>query len=290
MLGSFKAKGAYQGISYTYKGPAISRSGRKGPPSAPHWRWNRATTSSAATGAMASSSPRGFPPSPSFPPPICHGSWRRIRTGGCCAPSKAIFPTPATSLAENFLLFGLLAEIFMKANGFNGGMGGSMHAFFTPFGAYPNNAIVGASAGIATGAALRKKLAGEASIAVALSGDGSTGCGPVFEAMNFASMAQYHTLWTDARKGGVPVLFCFNNNFYAMGGQTIGETMGWDRLSRIAAGVNPQAMHAETVDGSNPLAVADAVTRKRAHSAVRPGPGPARCRVLPLGRSLDHGR
>ena len=42
-----------------------------------------------------------------------------------------------TSLAENFLLFGLLAEIFMRANGFNGGMGGSMHAFFPPFGAYP---------------------------------------------------------------------------------------------------------------------------------------------------------
>lgn len=89
----------------------------------------------------------------------------------------------------------------MKANGFNGGMGGSMHAFFTPFGAYPNNAIVGASSGIATGAALRKKLNGSRSIAVALSGDGSTGCGPVFEAMNFASMAQYDTLWTDAQKG-----------------------------------------------------------------------------------------
>ena len=62
-----------------------------------------------------------------------------------------------TDRAEDFLLFGLLAEIFMRANGFNGGMGGSMHAFFPPFGAFPNNAIVGASAGIATGAALAKK-------------------------------------------------------------------------------------------------------------------------------------
>ncbi len=114
-----------------------------------------------------------------------------------------------------------------------------MHAFFTPFGPIrttPSSAPRPASPRVPRSA--RKKLAGEASIAVALSGDGSTGCGPVFEAMNFASMAQYHTLWTDARKGGVPVLFCFNNNFYAMGGQTIGETMGWDRLSRIAAGIN----------------------------------------------------
>ena len=61
--------------------------------------------------------------------------------------------TRNTSTAENFLLFGLLAEIFMKADGFNGGMGGSMHAFFTPFGAYPNNAIVGGSAPIANGSA-----------------------------------------------------------------------------------------------------------------------------------------
>ena len=161
----------------------------------------------------------------------------------------------------------------MRANGFNRGMGGSMHAFFPPFGAYPNNAIVGASGGIATGAALRKKLANEASIAVAMSGDGSTGCGPVFEAMNFAAMAQYDTLWTDARKGGLPVLFFFTNNFYAMGGQTVGETMGWDRLSRIGAAVNHKALHAETVDGTNPLAVADAVARKRA--LLLSGQGPA---------------
>ena len=123
-----------------------------------------------------------------------------------------------------------------------------------------------------------------------MSGDGSTGCGPVFEAMNFAAMAQYHTLWTDARKGGLPVLFFFSNNFYAMGGQTIGETMGWDRLSRIGAGVNADALHAETVDGTNPLAVADAVTRKRAAAARGQGPGPPRRRMLPLRRPLDDRR
>ena len=37
------------------------------------------------------------------------------------------------------------------------GLGNSMHAFFIPFGVYPNNAIVGGSAPIATGAALYKK-------------------------------------------------------------------------------------------------------------------------------------
>lgn len=175
------------------------------------------------------------------------------------------------ALAENFLLFGLLSEIFMCSTGFNGGMGGSMHAFFPPFGAYPNNAIVGGSAGIATGAALHKKLHGEG-ITVAISGDGSTGCGPVWEAMNFASMAQYETLWKTKTAGALPVLFLFNNNFYAMGGQTIGETMAWDRLSRIGSGINADALHAETVDGTNPLAVADAVSRQRERLAAGNGP------------------
>jgi 2-oxoisovalerate dehydrogenase E1 component len=173
--------------------------------------------------------------------------------------------------AEQFLLFGLLAEILMRANGFNGGMGGSMHAFFPPFGIYPNNAIVGGSAAIATGAALFKKLHGDG-IAVANIGDGSTGCGPVLEAMNLAGMAQLTQLWDEARRGGLPVLFLFHNNFYAMGGQTNGETAAWDRLSRLGAGFNAENMHAETVDGTNPLAVRDAVLRKRDLLVERRGP------------------
>ncbi len=48
-----------------------------------------------------------------------------------------------------------------------------------------------------------------------------------------------------------------------MGGQTLGETMGFKVLARIGAGVNPEQMHAERVDGYNPLAVADAIERKK---------------------------
>ena len=61
-------------------------------------------------------------------------------------------------LARAFLIYGTMAEIFARETGFNMGLGGSMHAFFTPFGVYPNNAIVGGSADIATGAALFKKV------------------------------------------------------------------------------------------------------------------------------------
>jgi 2-oxoisovalerate dehydrogenase E1 component len=274
MLGDFKSTGAYSGIPYAYKGPAHLSIGQEG----------------AAVGAALSLSPgdhifgghrshgefiaKGL----SAVDKIDNQSLLEVMESHCEGRllrlvENNLGAADERQLAERFLLSGLLAEIFMRADGFNGGMGGSMHAFFPPFGIYPNNAIVGGSAGIAAGSALFKKLNHKKEIAVANIGDGSTGCGPVWEALNFAAMGQFERLWQPPYRGALPVLFCFMNNFYAMGGQTVGETTGRDRLSRIAAGVNPENMHAETVDGANPLAVADAVRRKRA--LLVDGKGPA---------------
>ena len=167
------------------------------------------------------------------------------------------------SLAENFILFGTMAEIFARKSGFTRGLGGSMHAFFAPFGSMPNNAIVGGSADIATGSALYKRINKKPGIVVSNIGDASMGCGPVWEAMTLASMDQYRTLWPESAGGAPPILFNFFNNFYGMGGQTLGETMGYGVLARVGAGVNADAMHSERVDGYDPLAVADAVARKK---------------------------
>ena len=176
------------------------------------------------------------------------------------------------NLAIDFALYGTLAEIFAKANGFNRGLGGSMHAFFPPFGVMPNNAIVGGSADIAVGAALFKRVNRKPGIVIANIGDASAGCGPTWEAMMFAAMDQFHTLWGESQGGHPPILFNFMNNFYGMGGQPKGETMGFDVLARLGLAVNPQAMHVERVDGFNPLAVADAIERKRA--VLQAGHGP----------------
>ena len=166
-------------------------------------------------------------------------------------------------LALDFLLYGAMAEIFARKNGFNMGLGGSMHTFYIPFGIYPNNAIVGGSADIASGAALFKRVNKKGGIVVANIGDGSLGCGPVWEAMNFSAMDQLRQLWDEDHRGGLPILFNVFNNQYAMGGQTQGETMAYDMLARLGAGVTPNQMHAERVDGYNPLAVIDAVRRKK---------------------------
>ncbi|RNC65003.1 thiamine pyrophosphate-dependent enzyme [Proteiniphilum sp. X52] len=185
---------------------------------------------------------------------------------------KKDFEGSVKELAKRFLVYGTLAEIFARKTGFNKGLGGSMHAFFTPFGVYPNNAIVGGSGDIAVGAALYKKVNRKPGLVVANIGDASMACGPVWEGITFAAMDQFKELWEGDMKGGLPVIINIMNNQYGMGGQTCGETMGYGIAARIGAGVNPEQMHAERVDGYNPLAVIDAYKRKRKVIEEKRGP------------------
>lgn len=170
-----------------------------------------------------------------------------------------------------FTLYGAYAEIFGRKSGFQKGLSGSMHAFFTPFGIYPNNAIVGGSAPLALGASLYKLISNTDGIVVADLGDGAMACGSVYEAMNFASMKQFRDIWDTKR--GLPLLFAVTDNVYARGGNTHTETSGMVTPARLGAGINPESMHSESVDGFDPLAVADAVKRKKA--LLLEGKGPA---------------
>ncbi|HYW82508.1 MAG TPA: thiamine pyrophosphate-dependent enzyme [Spirochaetia bacterium] len=263
MLNTIKTKGAYQGIAYDHLGPAHLSIGQE----------------SAVVGQCMPLGIEDF----IFGSHRSHGeiiakclsaaaklSEAQLSAvmegyfGG--APLRAVekgAAGPVKDLAVDYILYGVLAEIFARENGFNKGLGGSMHAFFAPFGSMPNNAIVGGSADIAVGAALFKRINRKPGVVIANIGDGSSSCGPVWEAMMVAAMDQYRTLWPKDVGGAPPVLFNFFNNFYGMGGQTMGETMGFKVLARIGAGVNPEQMHAERVDGYNPLAVADAIERKK---------------------------
>ncbi|HKL33945.1 MAG TPA: thiamine pyrophosphate-dependent enzyme, partial [Tangfeifania sp.] len=192
--------------------------------------------------------------------------------GKTLAPVKAGHTGSTKELAVKFLVYGTLAEIFARETGFNKGLGGSMHAFFTPFGVYPNNAIVGGSGDISVGAALYKKVNRKKGIVVANIGDASMACGPVWEGLSFATMDQFKTLWDDDMKGGLPLIINIVNNQYGMGGQTCGETMGYNIAARVGAGLNDDQMHAERVDGYNPLAVIDAYKRKKKILEEKRGP------------------
>lgn len=195
------------------------------------------------------------------------------RDGAVLSPVERNHHGSAHELAFKFIVYGAYSEMFARETGLNRGLGGSMHAFFTPFGVYPNNAIVGGSGSIAPGAALYKRVNRKPGIVVCNIGDASFACGPVWEGITFASMDQYRTMWDPELGGGLPIIFNCMNNHYGMGGQPAGETMGCQFIARLGAGVNPEQMHAERVNGYDPLPVIEAFRRKK--ELLAQGRGPA---------------
>ena len=99
----------------------------------------------------------------------------------------------------------IMAEMFGRVDGCSGGRGGSMHLFDADTRFYGGNAIVGGGLPIAVGLALADKLAGRDRVTACFFGEGAMAEGEFHESMNLAA------LWE------LPVLFCCENNLYAMG-------------------------------------------------------------------------
>ena len=273
MINEIKTAGVYQGMEYNHPGPAHLSMGQEASSVGQAYYLNVDDHIFGSHRSHGEILAKGMSAIRKLDDETLMDIMKSFMDGECLAiVEKHVKTDSVKELARQFLVYGSLAEIFARKPGFNRGLGGSMHAFFTPFGIYPNNALVGGSADIACGAALYKRVNKKDGIVIANIGDASMGCGPVWEALNFAAMSQFETLWPEDRKGGLPIIFNFMNNFYGMGGQTQTETMGYDVLARMGAGVNATAMHAERVDGYNPLAVADAIKRKM--ELIEKGEGP----------------
>ncbi len=272
MLNLIKTQGAYQGIEYDHKGPAHLGIGQESLFVGQSYHLGIDDFIFGSHRSHGEIIAKCFSAIEQLPEKEIQQIMESYMGGAALKVVEKEHQGDVKDLAADFVLYGTLAEIFGRESGFNKGMGGSMHAFFAPFGSMPNNAIVGGSADIAVGAALYKRVNRKKGIVIANIGDGSSACGPVWEAITFASMDQYRKLWDKEVGGAPPMLFNFINNFYGMGGQPEGETMGFGTLARLGAGVNPEAMHAERVDGYNPLAVAEAVWRKR--KILEAGKGP----------------
>ena len=159
-------------------------------------------------------------------------------------------------LAKGAAVNRMFAELLGKEAGYCRGKGGSMHIADQDTGNLGANAIVGGSAGIATGAALSAKMRGSGQVAVCFFGDGALGQGLLYEAMNMAS------LWA------LPVIYVCENNLY--GEYTpCGETIAGEILGRARA----FGIHAESVDGQDVQAVN--ATMQRLVERARRGEGPA---------------
>src|SRR5690242_20114449 len=139
---------------------------------------------------------------------------------------------------------GMFAELLGKESGYCRGKGGSMHIADPATGNLGANAIVGGSAGIATGAAFSSKYLGNGRVVVCFFGEGALGQGSLYEVMNMAQ------LWK------LPVIYVCENNMYNEYTH-YSETTAGEILGRPAA----FGMHAQSVDGQDVLAVYETARR-----------------------------
>ncbi|MCH4119975.1 MAG: thiamine pyrophosphate-dependent dehydrogenase E1 component subunit alpha [Atopobiaceae bacterium] len=171
-------------------------------------------------------------------------------------------------LAKGVSLRSMMCEMFGKAEGCDGGVGGAMHTGDISVGAMVANAIVGADIPIAAGAALAFKMRGEDNVVVCFFGDGATNEGSYHETLNAAG------LWK------LPVVFVCENNLYSATTSIkltcIQENVAADRASVYG-------IPSEVVDGNDVVAVNEAATR--AIARARSGEGPT---VLEL-KTYRHG-
>ncbi|MCD8138658.1 MAG: hypothetical protein LUE17_02575 [Planctomycetaceae bacterium] len=272
MIDRIKKEGKYEGIEYNHRGPAHLSIGQESLAVGQAYTLTTDDYSFGSHRAHSEILARGLRSIRQLDEAKLMDVMKNYFGGQTLARVEKDATGDVRDLADDFFVYGTLAEIFARETGWHKGLGGSMHAFFPPFGVYPNNAIVGGSGDISVGAALYKRVNKKPGLVIANIGDASLGCGPVWEGLCFGTMEQYRSLWPEGHNGGLPLIFNFVNNLYGMGGQPCGETMGLQVLARLGAGVNPEQMHAERVDGLRPLAVVDAYTRKR--QILEEGRGP----------------
>jgi pyruvate dehydrogenase E1 component alpha subunit len=158
-------------------------------------------------------------------------------------------------LAKGAELRPMYCELLGKAEGYCRGKGGSMHIADHAHANLGANAIVGGSAGIATGAAFSATRLGTDRVSVCFFGEGALGQGLLYEVMNMAA------LWT------LPVIYVCENNLY-------NEYTHYEEVTAgsIVARAEAFGIPTEQVDGQDAIAVREAASR--AVARAREGGGP----------------
>jgi pyruvate dehydrogenase E1 component alpha subunit len=150
----------------------------------------------------------------------------------------------------------IMAEMYGHAEGCCRGRGGSMHLFDREARFFGGNAIVAGGLPLAVGLALADRMSGRNAVTVCFFGEGAVAEGEFHESMNLAA------LWD------LPVLFCCENNLYAMG-TALDRSESQTDLALKAAGY---AVSAWAVDGMDVLECE--ASARRAVEAIRAGAGP----------------
>jgi pyruvate dehydrogenase E1 component alpha subunit len=174
-------------------------------------------------------------------------------------------------IARGMSAEGAFAEIFGRASGVSGGLGGSMHLTDMDLGLIGSFAIVGAGLPVAVGAAITAERRGEGQVAITYFGDGATNIGGFHESMNLAAA------WN------LPVIFICENNLYGEYSPIRSTTP----IDDIAIRADAYAMPSEIVDGNDVVAVFKAATTAITRARNGRGPTLIECKTY---RQCGHSR
>jgi 2-oxoisovalerate dehydrogenase E1 component len=149
-----------------------------------------------------------------------------------------------------------MAELYGKSGGCNGGRGGSMHMYKKEAGFLGTNGMVGGGIGLVNGIGFFMKYNGLPNIGLTFFGDGASNMGIFYEALNLASSMT------------LPVVFVCENNLYATC-TPLRKIAANQEIATRAAAFN---MPGKSVDGSDVVAVHEAVAEARERAVAGEGP------------------
>lgn len=184
---------------------------------------------------------------------VAAGSLRALSDGDAVV---ATYREHAHALLRGVPMTKIMAEMFGKQEGCSRGRGGSMHLFDASVRFYGGNAIVAGGLPLAVGLALADRQLGEKRVSACYFGEGAIAEGAFHESLNLAELWQ------------LPVLFCCENNMYAMGTALDRELSQVDLTAKAASYRVP----ALAVDGMDVLACHAAAQEAVYH--VNSGSGP----------------
>jgi acetoin:2,6-dichlorophenolindophenol oxidoreductase subunit alpha len=191
----------------------------------------------------------------------CCSGQEAVVVGACSAlaPTDYIISTHRSHghvIAKGVDINLIMAEIFGKSTGTNGGKGGSMHIFDKTLGSICTTAIVGSGLPIGCGAAFASKYKEDGKITCVFLGDGAANEGTFNECMNLAS------IWK------LPIIFLIENNGVAITTLLENVSVNKDLYLRTQA----YNISSKQVDGQNieevHLAIKDAIV------SIKEGKGP----------------
>ncbi len=150
----------------------------------------------------------------------------------------------------------IMAEMYGHQEGCSRGRGGSMHLFDATTRFFGGNAIVAGGLPLTVGLALAERMQGGARLSACFFGEGAMAEGAFHESINLAALWQ------------LPMLFCCENNLYAMGTALDRSQSQTDLCVKASA----YKVDTRSVDGMDVIAVYEAARDAVEH--IRAGRGP----------------